>query len=275
MTRCLIVNADDYGRTSEVSRGIREAHLHGIVTSTTALMNMPTVEQDLHIALRETPNLGLGIHLTLTSGQPLLPPEQVPSLIDPSGAFLKLDVFTDRRDALDPAEFKAEWRAQVDRFIAITGRPPTHLDSHHHVAVFTAALFRGVLELAQEYGSAIRLPLAQEEGQNLVGLPPEVSIAAQGYAPHLLAQFRPRCPNMFYATFYDDRATTREILRIIESLPEGVCEVMCHPGYVDAELIASSGYAVPRQTELSVLTDPAVLDAIQRRGIQLFTFAQI
>jgi predicted glycoside hydrolase/deacetylase ChbG (UPF0249 family) len=73
MTLRLIVNADDYGRTPGVSRGIREAHRRGIVTSTTCMMNMPAVVDDIALALEETPRLGLGVHLVLTSGRPLLP----------------------------------------------------------------------------------------------------------------------------------------------------------------------------------------------------------
>ena len=76
----LIVNADDYGRTPGVSRGIRQAHLRGIVTSTTAMMNMPAIEEDLQAALEETPELGLGVHLVLTCGAPLSPSGRVSTI---------------------------------------------------------------------------------------------------------------------------------------------------------------------------------------------------
>jgi len=57
----LIINSDDYGRTPEISRGIREAHLKGVVTSTTCMMNIPTTASDVAIALKETPKLGAPI----------------------------------------------------------------------------------------------------------------------------------------------------------------------------------------------------------------------
>ncbi len=69
----LIVNADDYGLTAGVSAGIREAHQSGIVTSTTAMMNLPGVVEDLRLALETCPGLGLGAHLVLTAGGPLRP----------------------------------------------------------------------------------------------------------------------------------------------------------------------------------------------------------
>ncbi|HJQ14338.1 MAG TPA: ChbG/HpnK family deacetylase, partial [Anaerolineales bacterium] len=85
----LIINSDDYGRTPKISRGIREAHLRGVVTSTTCMMNIPTTAEDIAVALNETPKLGLGVHLVLTMGNPISAPDTVPSLIDAEGRFLK------------------------------------------------------------------------------------------------------------------------------------------------------------------------------------------
>ena len=87
MTKKLIVNADDYGLTKLVCSGIRSAHINGIVTSTTAMMNMPGVEEDLEASLRQCPDMGIGIHLVLTTGEPLAAKEKVLSLIDETGSF--------------------------------------------------------------------------------------------------------------------------------------------------------------------------------------------
>ncbi len=95
----LIVNADDYGRSRNISRGIREAHLKGIVTSTTCMMNFPTTATDIRQAREETPDLGLGVHLVLTSGSPVLPAAQVPGLVGAEGEFYKLAPFIVRRPA--------------------------------------------------------------------------------------------------------------------------------------------------------------------------------
>ena len=85
----LIINSDDYGRTPEISRGIREAYLHGVVTSTTCMMNIPTTAEDIAIALREAPALGMGVHLVLTMGHPISASESVPSITDKNGQFFK------------------------------------------------------------------------------------------------------------------------------------------------------------------------------------------
>ncbi|MBN2148860.1 MAG: ChbG/HpnK family deacetylase [Anaerolineales bacterium] len=271
----LIVNSDDYGRSAEVARGIRQAHRNGIVTSTSCMMNMPTIAEDIHLALQETPRLGLGVHLVITSGYPLLPADQIPSITTAEGAFLSLAGLLDRLQALDVAQVKAEWRAQIEKLIAISGRTPTHLDSHHHSSYFTEPLFRAMLELAQEYGAAIRSAYSQGDGADLVGMPPETVPHILEFAPRLLAEFKPRTPDQFIATFYDEQATKDELLRLIDSLVSGTYEMMCHPGYVDAGLQESSGYADPRQRELTILTDAEVRQAIQVRQISLISFAEL
>jgi predicted glycoside hydrolase/deacetylase ChbG (UPF0249 family) len=275
MTTRLIINSDDYGRSANVSRGIRHAHLHGVVTSTTCMMNMPTVVADIQIALKETPNLGMGVHLVLTAGKPLLPAEQVSALIQPGGSFLTLGELIFRCPTFPGAEVKAEWRAQIEKFIAAAGKKPTHLDSHHHSSYFTPALFQAMLELAQEYDCAIRLPVSQDEDGSMTGLPEELLAPILEHAPNLIQQFQPRRPDAFFASFYDDMASKDELIKIISNLGTGTYEIMCHPGYADSDLIASSGYAIQRDFEREILTNPDVLDFIKKHKIELINFAQL
>jgi predicted glycoside hydrolase/deacetylase ChbG (UPF0249 family) len=275
MTVRLIVNADDYGRSANISRAIRDSHTRGIVSSTTCMMNMPTVVDDIHISLRETPSLGLGVHLVLTADRPLLPADQVPTLTQPNGAFLKLEQLIAKRAQLDTAQVKAEWRAQIEKFIAAAGHKPTHLDSHHHTSYFTPELFRTMLELAQEYDAAIRLPVTSEAPDTMAGIPAELFQPIAEHAPRLLEDFRPRHPDAFFASFYDDLATMEELFRILDSLGDGTFEIMTHPGYSDPELVASSGYTVQREHELAVLTAAETLDEIKKRNIELIHFGQL
>jgi predicted glycoside hydrolase/deacetylase ChbG (UPF0249 family) len=272
MQRRLIVNADDYGLTRGVSRGIREAHLRGIVTSTTAMMNMPGVDQDLRLALAETPRLGLGVHLVLTAGHPVLPADEVPTFVSADGDFLSLDEITSARTVLELEQARREWRAQIEKFIAATGKPPDHLDSHHHTSFFSAGLFRTMLELARENGCAIRCPLRTAHGSSL---PADVEGEFAAFAPPLLAEFTPRTTGTFVAGFYDEGATGQNLLSILDSLPDGTTELMCHTAYVDADLVAVSGYVGPRERELIVLTDPAIGAAFGARGIEMISFAGI
>src|SRR5688572_13223757 len=150
----LIINSDDYGRTPDISRGIREAHLRGVVTSTTCMMNIPTTASDVALALKETPELGMGVHLVLTMGGPIVTREagRSASITDENGNFFKLNTFMERVSDFNVDEVKTEWHAQIEAFVKATGHKPTHLDSHHHSSYFTPELFRGMLELAMEYG---------------------------------------------------------------------------------------------------------------------------
>src|SRR5215216_3068432 len=94
----LIINSDDYGRTPDISRGIRNAHLRGVVTSTTCMMNIPTTAADIGVALKETPQLGMGVHLVLTMGRPIVQraASRFASITDENGNFFKLNQFTER-----------------------------------------------------------------------------------------------------------------------------------------------------------------------------------
>jgi hypothetical protein len=263
----LIINSDDYGRTPDISRGIREAHLRGVVTSTTCMMNIPTTASDVAIALKETPKLGMGVHLVLTMGGPVVRREAVSSVTNEDGHFFKLDKFMERVSDMNVDEVKAEWRAQIEAFIQAADRKPTHLDSHHHSSYFTPGLFRGMLELAKEYDCAIRFPFTRDISSELE--------ETNRHIPTLLRDFNPRRPDAFYADFYDEGATYEGLLGIINELNEGASEVMCHPGHVDDAFVKESVYNKQRESELKILTDPSIKEAIQANAIELITFAEV
>ena len=110
--RRLIVNADDFGASDGVNRGIVRAFEHGVVTSTSLMVRMPAAEVAAELA-RERPELSVGLHVDFTGeGTP------APADID------------------DIAACAVEMRAQLERFEDLVGRPPTHIDSHHHVHRF-------------------------------------------------------------------------------------------------------------------------------------------
>ncbi|MGZ9224870.1 MAG: carbohydrate deacetylase [Anaerolineales bacterium] len=263
----LILNSDDYGRAPEISRGIREAHLRGVVTSTTCMMNIPTTATDVALALQDTPELGMGVHLVLTMGRPILPRETVPSITDEKGNFLKLDKFMERVSAINADEVKTEWRTQIGAFVKAAGRKPTHLDSHHHSSYFTPELFRRMLELAGEYDCAIRFPFTGDISSELE--------ETNKHIPALLREFNPRRPDTFLVDFYDEGATREELMRLINQMDEGTSEIMCHPGYVDDAFVKESVYNKQRERELKILTDPSIKEAIQANGISLITFAEL
>ena len=263
----LIINSDDYGRTPDISRGIREAHLRGVVTSTTCMMNIPTTAADIAIALNETPNLGMGVHLVLTMGRPISPSAAVPSIVDENGNFFKYDPLIKNLRNLKMDEVKAEWQTQIEAFITTTGRKPTHLDSHHHSSYFSSPLFRGMLELAKEYDCAIRFPFTND-------ISSELEETNKG-VPALISEFNPRRPDVFVVDFYDEGATYETLLQLLNSINDGTVEIMCHPGYVDDAFVEESSYNKQRERELKILTDPSIKEALDKHNIELITFAEL
>jgi predicted glycoside hydrolase/deacetylase ChbG (UPF0249 family) len=264
----LIINSDDYGRTPDISRGIRDAHLHGVVTSTTCMMNIPTTAADIAVALKETPSLGMGVHLVLTMGRPILPREKTSSITDENGNFFKYMPFVEHLSNLNIEEVKAEWHSQVEAFIKAAGRKPTHLDSHHHSSYFAPNLFRAMLELAKEYDCSIRFPFTEPVTNSEL-------IETSKYASDLMKDFKPRRPDRFVADFYDEGATHKMLVNIINHLSDGTSEIMCHPGYVDDTFANESVYNRQRVRELKILMDPSIKEAIQANHIELITFAEL
>ena len=269
MPKRLIINSDDYGRSPDISRGIRYVHLNGVVTSTTCMMNIRATARDIAMALNEAPNLRMGVHLVLTAKKPILPRQWVKSVTNENGDFLKPDAFFANLPNIDILEVKAEWRAQIEAYIAAAGTKPSHLDSHHHSSYASPALFKAMLELAKEYEFPIRYPVTP--GSSAGEFTETAKCAAE-----LFEEFKPRRPGNFIAAFYDDGATRENLLNILDNLPDGTSELMCHPGYVDQEFADKEPiYNFQRQRELTILTDPAIKKAIQANGIELITFANL
>lgn len=267
MAKRLIVNADDYGRSPEISEGIRLAHKYGIVTSSTCMMNISTTADDVRRAVEETPSLGLGVHLVLTMGKPLSAREAVLSVVDEEGNFFKYTPFIGNLPDLNVEEVRAEWRLQIERFIEAAGHKPTHLDSHHHSSFFLPELFRAMLDLAKEYDCGIRYPFNDD-------IWPELEETAR-QVPGLMEYFSPRRPDRFIADFYDDRATYDELMKIMDNLEEETSELMCHPGFVPDSFVSESIYNKQRQRELGILLDPAIRYAVIAKDVELISFANL
>ncbi len=248
--RRLIVNADDLGRTHGINTGVFEAHRLGIVTSATAMVNYPSVGEAASLS-REHSRLGIGLHVALTGGRTALPPVSVPSLVDARGV---QPAKPEGLDGVDSEEIAAEVEAQFGRFIDVFGRRPTHLDSHHH-SHRRVEVFEAVCAVARREGLPVR--------------------NAGGTMGSDLRARALRTSDFFEEGFFDQGVSVENLVSIINGLPEGTTELMCHPAHEDAELAASSSYAAVRVLELSVLCDPAVKAAIRRAGLRLITFADL
>lgn len=248
--RALIVNADDFGLTAGVSRGILHAYRHGIVTSTTLLVTRalaPATMEELGGS-----GLGVGLHVNLTLGAPVSAPGRIPSLVDGEGRFVRGARAV--AEGVKADEARIEIGEQIDAFRRIMGRFPTHLDSHHHVG-----RHEPLLELMCFFARALKVPMRA----------PDLSVRQAA------RQAGVQTPDHFMGESGPDPYWSPErLLQHLQALPEGTSEFMTHPGYYDDEL-AYSRYGRQREIELRGLTDPAARETVVREGIRLITFGNL
>lgn len=275
MSKYLIVDADDFGHTMGVSEGILNAYRRGIATSTTALMNKPGVAASLLKARKICPGLGLGVHLVLTAGHPILTPIEVPSLTGGKDQFDGLHEFITNLGGLDLSEVCAEWMAQINLFIKTIGQKPDHLDSHHSCSYLSPSLFEIMLKLANEFGIPIRMPFCAESDNVIGDLPKKEKNRILRFYPQILERFIQPFPQHFIASFYDEGVSFLSLKKILEQLPTGTSKLMCHPGYVDDELYSNSTYNNMRERELEILTNDGIKTCLSEYGIELINFSQL
>lgn len=246
----LIINGDDFGFSPGQNLGIIKAHKEGILTSATALANGEYLLEGIAAAAL-CPELGIGVHLTLDLGKPVLPPESVPSLIDESGQFRKYQEHLPV--VLNQDELYEEWIAQIEKIRSL-GVEPTHIDGHHHLHLHKD-IIAITIKLAVKYDLPIRyLPLYHGEEEIKLLKKNEIKIL------HGLTDF------------YDDTVSEDYFLNFSSNHPfqeDDIVELMCHPAYVDDIIFSRSRYTFHRVKELVILTSEAVRSSVLKQKIQL------
>jgi chitin disaccharide deacetylase len=279
--RFLIVTADDYGMGPETSRGILDLGEQGLVTGTVLLVNAPHAEAGVRLWRQRGMPVELGWHPCLTLDGPVLPPEKVPSLVDPHGKFRPLGGFLRRLylGKIQANEIEAELRAQYERFCDLLGRPPSVVNAHHHVQIFqpVGAILAGVLErrLPRPYVRCVREPWS-----TLLKVPGGrakrafLSMLGARAARQMLGAGFPG--NDWLAGVTDPQWVTDAdfMTRWLRRTPGDVVELTCHPGYYDATLAGrdcASGDAqdLRRGRELLLLQAPAFREACAAAGFTL------
>jgi hopanoid biosynthesis associated protein HpnK len=241
----LIINADDFGLTSGVNRAILELHQAGVLTSTTLMARAGATPEAIRMALA-SPSLGVGCHIVLVDGEPVLPPNEIPSLIDKkTGSFPpSLTTFLARlfSGRVSPAEIEAESAAQI-ALLQRAGLRLTHIDTHKHTHMFPPVL-DGVLRAARKAGiRAVRNPFEPEWA---VRATPRASlartfevIALRRLGPFfrgLIAKHHATTTDGTIAVTGTGRFDTDTVRALLREMPEGSWELVTHPGYNDADL---------------------------------------
>ena len=274
----LIVNADDFGLTTGVNRGIQRAYKNGIVTSASLLVTGSAFEDAVALA-RLNPELEVGLHLALVEERAVLGGEALPTLVDETGRLPRTSGEFFRRAFLG----RINWN-EVEREIAAriglfqqTGLRFSHLNSHQHLHMFPP-VFQIVRRLTRRMDNVwIRNPAGpwrkapgvrmerwvQQLGLNLTCL------ATRGLHDPPLQQM----PDGMYGFEVGGRLTRSALEQILRKIPDGLYELICHPGEDDADTRTQySHWGYRWAEELEALTAPETRVVLEKQEIVLTSF---
>ena len=248
MPPSLILNADDFGLTPGINRAIAELHTAGALTSATLMASGPAFDDAIRIA-HEHPTLGIGCHIVLTDGAPISPPETIPTLLGPDRKTFRPSLGSFFRDALlnriAAADIAREAQAQIDR-IQQQGIRLTHLDTHKHTHILPQ-IARPLLAVAERTGiPAIRNPF-EPPWSIALGRSPILRRLQLRSLRHLqprflaLSQIRSGSVRTTSGTLgisATGQLNPTTLGNILNAMPDGTWELVCHPGYNDRDLDA-------------------------------------
>lgn len=270
----LVINADDFGISPAVNAGILECHAAGTVTSTSLMVRCPGWDDALPL-LRNTPTLGVGLHLNLLVGAPLVP---AVTLVDRrSGRFLPLGALVRRALAgrLDAAEVEAECEAQIAATEA-AGLRLTHLDSHRHTHALP--VMRGaVARIAARRNLPLRRPIeSHRRFPNDLVSQVHRGVIAWSWRVTSVGAVATRAPDHFIGvSMQGGERFAEQLAAVLDRLPAGTVEMMVHPGRVDDALASVDGYTWQRERELAALTTPSVRDRLAAGDVARVRFDQL
>lgn len=282
----LIVNADDFGMSRGITDGVILAHRYGFLTSTSLMANMPAAEYAMG-RLADAPHLGIGVHLNICAGRPILPPAEVPSLVDRTGHFHAPHTMIRKLWTWHASgrEIEAEFRAQI-RWMRHRGVVPDHANSHHHMHLYPAAVLPFIRALKAEGVLSARAPRSSVWPKaKEIGGPHEGSVIRRlsvhfyRTALHFVAFHNLRMPESrisFLSKHRHDLAALGECWKAaVASLPPGTFELACHPGLFERGFSETDRIREQREEELCWLTNQEWRGAVQSSGIQLITYRDL
>jgi len=256
VSRAAIITADDFGLAAEVNDAVEHAHRQGVLTAASLMVGERHVEQAVAIA-RRNPALAVGLHLTLTDGAPVLPPERIPALVRPDGRFrddmarLGLELAVSRGAR---AQLRAEIAAQFAAFAA-TGLRCDHLNAHKHFHLHPV--------IAQAAFAA-----ARDAGIRCVRIPWERSTSGFAVSPmiawlrRLARHYSLTAPDRVVGLAWSGAFTAERLAGALAKAAPGVTEFYLHPAAAGGFPGAAPG--AHYTAELAALLDPRVRDAAAR-----------
>ena len=280
------MNADDFGLTAGVNRAIEEAGRAGAISSATLMANAGAFEEAVRL-VGSLPGLGIGCHIVLIDGEPLS--ENVPSLTNGSRKFrssLKDFAVAAMRGRLAADDIQWEAEAQI-RKIQSAGVAVTHVDTHKHTHMFPQVL-RPVLRAAKACGvNTVRNPFEPFRAWPMSAIAARPALWTRAVQVGLLQKF---AAEFRESVFSEGMSTTDGVAAVIATgglnqevlsatiaaIPEGTWELVCHPGYMDADLAATGTRLLQsRRIELDALLSSETKQILANRGISLISYREL
>ena len=270
--RRLIINADDFGRSAAINQAVIRGCQEGVLTTASLMVNEPAAAEAVALA-RETPSLGVGLHLTLLCGTPALSPREIPGLLDRRGRFTDSPLTAGFRYWFHKSlemPLRAEIRAQFARFKK-TGMELDHVNGHLHLHLHPTIL-RILIEEAETFGLKrirltcdpfwLNLRLARGRWVYRV-LHAAVFHSLSAAARPIIRPLRLKHPRFVFGLLQDGRVDETYVLNLMERLPAGDSELYSHPS-VDEP-----------QAELKALLSPRVRNRIEELGIERIRYQDL
>ncbi|WP_207579216.1 carbohydrate deacetylase [Listeria marthii] len=243
----LIINADDFGFTRAINYGIIDAHNLGVLTSTTLMVTMPAFEHAVELS-KQTPTLGIGLHLNLTLGKPMT---NGASLVDETGEMIKPKFITPDYPYVEEEVYQ-EFKAQYQRFVQFMKKKPSHLDSH----LFSTDIYQAAINAAKRLAEEVGIPLRNHDTNGFEHVefmwekPLEIPYGAY--------------ENLDYIYDYASSILCYDYV-----------EIMTHPGYLDSFILENSTFSMPRANELESLISARMRQFINDNIVELISYHDI
>lgn len=277
----LIVNADDFGLHELINEGIVESHAAGCVTSTTIMAGGDAFDHAAALA-RQHPRLGVGVHLTLVGVQPVARADIHTLLMQDGMLFANYQQFAKRYflGLISKSHIEYELRCQMQKVVG-RGIRITHIDSHQHLHALPG-MADIIGRIAREFNvHKVRIPAEPltfwGTGTRVAGraLARAVLSGCASLARHYYKQQGLCSPRHFFGMLDGGAMSEAGIQHILQSLPDGVSEIMVHPGKNHGELDKIFPWGYHWQEEMDALKSIAVLEKIRESGIQLISYQEL
>jgi chitin disaccharide deacetylase len=270
--RRLIVNADDFGRSASINQAVLRAHREGILTTASLMVNEPACEEAVALA-RETPTLGVGLHLTLLCGHAALAPAQIPGLVNANGEFPNNPAgagfrYFFQRGLREP--LRREIHAQFQKFRA-TRLPLDHVNGHLHLHLHPT-VFRILMADAGPLGiKRLRLTFdpfclnLRAASGHLAYRALHVAIfhPLSARARPALAQRGIRHTEAVFGLLQNARVDEAYVSRLLPQLPAGDSELYSHPSLDEFK------------HEFAALISASVREQVRKLGIKLIRYQDL